>query len=325
MRGTGRSRARHADLAAAGLDLVVMRLVEADRQAAAAVGGVDQRPHPAGQVLLAAADEGGIGVVERPAAGVQDEPAGLLGQRPALGGRVTHRDPPRTERSESKSSRLGAAVARRGGAAMRHARRPPASRRPSSPAPGRSPGPARASRGCRRRGRTPSSTIHHEPSGAWTRSAWPVFWIGVVGAAVGEDRVGRAGLERPRGDGPRAIETAWPRSVPPSAISRYQLPPIRYRCGASGACAPGPGPQRPRRLERPPGARVDADLLDLAADRVEADAAELGVGAPAGALVVPGEVGVDAGGAVDRDRVGPGPARVVAVKMTWPPGRRHWW
>lgn len=41
------------------------------------------------------------------------------------------------------------------------------------------------------------------------------------------------------GAGPRATETACPRSVPPSEISRYQWSPTWYRCGASGALAPG--------------------------------------------------------------------------------------
>ena len=49
----------------------------------------------------------------------------------------------------------------------------------------------------------------------------------LVGAAVGEDRVARVALERPCGERPRAIVTACPRSVPPSAISRYHQSPIR--------------------------------------------------------------------------------------------------
>ncbi len=88
-------------------------------------------------------------------------------------------------------------------------------------------------------GRTPSSTIHHCPSGACTRSACPVFCTG--SSVLRCDRIGLAGhgSNGPSGAGPRAIETPWPRSVPPSAIIRYQYSPIRYRCGASGALAPG--------------------------------------------------------------------------------------
>jgi hypothetical protein len=51
-------------LAVACLDLVVVAFVEADRQAAAAVGGVGECPCPAGQVLLPPAGECDVGVVE---------------------------------------------------------------------------------------------------------------------------------------------------------------------------------------------------------------------------------------------------------------------
>ena len=83
-------------------------------------------------------------------------------------------------------------------------------------------------------GRTPSSTIHEVPSGASTRSACPVFWIGR--SVLRWLRIGLAGQlsHGPIGAGPRAIDTACPRSVPPSAISRYQTPSRSYRCGASG-------------------------------------------------------------------------------------------
>jgi hypothetical protein len=42
-----------------------------------------------------------------------------------------------------------------------------------------------------------------------------------------------------------------------------------------GELQPGPRPQRPRLLEGAAAVRVQADLLDLAADRVEGAAAEL--------------------------------------------------
>ena len=72
--------------------------------------------------------------------------------------------------------------------------------------------------------RMPSRTIHHEPSGACTRSAWPVFCTGW--SVLRWLRIGLCGQpsKGPDGDGPRAIETAWPGPVPPSAMSRYQVP-----------------------------------------------------------------------------------------------------
>ena len=54
-------------LAGGRLDLVMVMLVEADRQTAVAFRGVDQGTYSAGQVLLAAADERDVGFVERPA------------------------------------------------------------------------------------------------------------------------------------------------------------------------------------------------------------------------------------------------------------------
>ena len=44
----------------------------------------------------------------------------------------------------------------------------------------------------------------------------------------------------PSGEGPRATLMPCPRSVPPSAISRYQESPRWYRCGASGNFSPAP-------------------------------------------------------------------------------------
>jgi beta-xylosidase len=82
-------------------------------------------------------------------------------------------------------------------------------------------------RGRSPRGRTPSSTIHQLPSGASTRSAWPVFWM-ERGVPLWDSR-GLAGApsQGPRGERPRATDTLWPRSVPPSAISRYHQSPMR--------------------------------------------------------------------------------------------------
>ena len=66
----------------------------------------------------------------------------------------------------------------------------------------------------------------HSPAAVWTRSAWPVFCTG-----SGSDRwvrIGFAGQASygPSGRSARAIVTVWPRSVPPSASSRYQWSPI---------------------------------------------------------------------------------------------------
>ena len=71
-------------------------------------------------------------------------------------------------------------------------------------------------------GRIPSRTSAVPPSGVATRSACPVFWIGrdVLRALS----TGLAGCPSngPSARGPRATLTPCPRSVPPSAISRYQ-------------------------------------------------------------------------------------------------------
>lgn len=71
------------------------------------------------------------------------------------------------------------------------------------------------------RGRVPSITQAQDPSDSSTRSPCPVFWTWrSVPRAV------TAGLcvapsNGPSADAARAIEIACPRSVPPSAISRY--------------------------------------------------------------------------------------------------------
>ena len=89
-------------------------------------------------------------------------------------------------------------------------------------------------------GRTPSSTAAVPPSGVSTRSAWPRFCTGKP--VLLADSTGLAGspVNGPRGEGPRATLTAWPRSVPPSATSRYQRSPWRWTCGPSGAYNPEP-------------------------------------------------------------------------------------
>ena len=71
-------------------------------------------------------------------------------------------------------------------------------------------------------GRMPRSTMAQPPSGVSTRSPWPVFWMGR--SVLRALRMGLAGLlsNGPAGEVPRAMLTLWPRSVPPSAIMRYQ-------------------------------------------------------------------------------------------------------
>ena len=139
---------------------------------------------PGTVVLLAAADEDRGLVVERGVGAVQREPAGR--SRRATPGRVgwpAHRDPARVQRvrvevvAAADGRRVRAVPAGAGRPPARRARRP-ASRRPTRPGRGRSRGRARGTRACMPAGRVPSSTIHQEPSGASTRSAWPVFWIG---------------------------------------------------------------------------------------------------------------------------------------------------
>jgi hypothetical protein len=70
-----------------------VRLVDAHDEAAAAVGGVDGRARGEAGVLLAAPGEGRLGGVDRAVARVEDERAGLLGQRQRVAGARAHRDP----------------------------------------------------------------------------------------------------------------------------------------------------------------------------------------------------------------------------------------
>lgn len=86
-----------------------------------------------------------------------------------------------------------------------------------------------------------------------------------------------------------------------AALGDQQVPvvadPVQVR-RLRGLGAGRPGPDVPEGPERPPGVRVEPDLPHA------------GDSAPAGAVVVPGEVGIDAGDAGQRDRVGPGARRV---------------
>ena len=108
------------------------------------------------------------------------------------------------------------------------------------------------------RGRTPSSTQSQSPSGPMTRSPWPVFWIGRVVERAETSGFCGAVSNGPSGESPRAIEMPWPRSVPPSAIIRYQRPSTSYRCGASGK--PPPVPDHSERGSSSATVVVEVDL-----------------------------------------------------------------
>jgi hypothetical protein len=87
----------------------VVVFVEADGEAAASAGDVEFGPGPAGEVRLAAAEEGDIGGVEAPAEGVQGEVAG------AFAGGDAWRDTAEQRGQEYKSSkRFDIAVRLRG-------------------------------------------------------------------------------------------------------------------------------------------------------------------------------------------------------------------
>ena len=167
-----------------------------------------------------------------------------------------------------------------------------ASRRPRTPACERSPGqgrerPASSRADACRAGRAPL----RRPA-CRRGSAWPVFWIGrSVPLALS---TGLAGCPSngPSGAGPRAMLTPWPRSVPPSAIIRYQWSPRRYRCGASGNFRPVPDHKERGSSSALLVGEVDAHLLDAF---VLADLLAAGVQAGErdvrGAVVVPGQSG----------------------------------
>ncbi len=143
-------------------------------------------------------------------------------------------------------------------------------------------------------GRTPSSTIHQEPSGPWTRSACPVFWTG-----WSVPRWVRIGLAGHGSNGPRGRTAAGDRDAVAAlgaALGDEQVPvvadPVQVR-RLRGLGAGPAGPEPVRCAERLPGGRVDADLRDPG-DR-----------APAGAVLVPGQVGIDAGDARRPDGIRP--------------------
>ena len=89
------------------------------------------------------------------------------------------------------------------------------------------------------------------------------------GAAVAEDRVGAGSSPTgPSARALRAIDTAWPRSVPPSARRRYQTPSRSKRCGASGYCSPVPDQVGVGPSSTAPVSVVDSASLESTAGRV---------------------------------------------------------
>ena len=231
-------------------------------------------------------------------------------ERPRVVGARAHRDP-----LGAQARRLEVVAGRRVLALALHRDR--IDDRPAvDPAHGREEGLAPEDvdrRGSRRRGgprAAPSTTSRRGPA---TRSAWPVFWTGW--SVLRWLRIGLCGQPSngPEGEGPRAIETAWP--APGAALGDEQVPRAveLVEVRRLGELQPGARPQRPRLLERPPAARIQAHLLDLAADGLQAGAAELRVGQPAGALGVPREVRVDADGALHVDGSDHGPWASCAV------------
>ena len=312
--GVQRRRAREraharvaADLAAARLDGVEVRLVHAHDEAAAAVRRVDGRAGAEARVLLAAPDEGGLGAVDRAVAGAEHERSGPLGQRPRVVGARAHRDP-----LGAQARRLEVVAGRRVLALALHRDRiddGPA----VDPAHGGQEGLAPEDVDAGDGAGAADAEQHHPPRAVGGLDEVGVAGVlhRVVGAAVAEDRVVRAALERPGGRGAARDRDRVARAG--AALGDEQVPGAveLVEVRRLGELQPGARPQRPRLLQHAAAARIDAHLLDLAADGVQAGAAELRVGQPAGALGVPGEVGVDADGALDGDRVRPRAARVL--------------
>ena len=145
------------------------------------------------------------------------------------------------------------------------------------------------------RGRTPSRTQNHSPSGPMTRSPWPVFCTGRIVRAGRDERILRRRLERTLGtvaagdaDAVAALGAALGDHQVPGAVHLVQM-----RC--LGELPARARPQRPRLLERDVIVEVDLHLQD-AEVRADAGAAqdESRVRDVGGAVVVPRDVGIDA-------------------------------
>lgn len=131
---------------------------------------------------------------------------------------------------------------------------------------------------------------------------------GVVGAAVSEDRVGRARLER--AGGRTAAGDRDTMAALGAALGDEQVPvvadPVQVR-RLRGLGAGPAGPEPVRCSVRLPGGRVETDLRDPG-DR-----------APAGAVLVPDQVGIDAGTPGAQMGSDQGPVGSVAVTIRLPP------
>ena len=290
------------------------------------------RPHPAEVVLLAAAEEGRRPARRASPRAPQGQPAG-----------------PRRRAEQNVDRRVGGPRSSAGASGARRSRRDASG--PPSPASVRACAISSASSpddrpavdpvdrrqeglaaehvepGVTPRGRTPEQ--HHPPGtvGASTRSAWPVFWIGLVGAAVAEDRVGgtppTAGRRRAAGDRDRVAALG-------AAFGDEQVPgPSRRKGAAPRVLQARAGPRRLGSVEHRAGRVVDARTRAIRLPR--------GVVDPAVAVVVPCEVGVDPGdvdGAPGRDH-GPAGSSAVTKKLSRLPAcstfvviiqnRPSWW
>ena len=316
------------DRAGSGLDLDVESLVVAHGEAARAGRGVHGHRDPVGQMLLAPTEEDRMRVVERRAIAVQREPAGS-----------------RREVGDVRDRRGGRRAIRR--RAPRRARSPTSTRVPGrgfsstgsidgQPFSCQCTGLTKVSRPRAEnarvmlRGRTPSMTQSHSPSGPTTRSPWPVFCTGRMVERAETSGFCGAVSNGPSGESLRAMLMPWPRSVPPSAIIRYQVPSDLVEVRGLGELPAGARPERARLLQGDVVLEVDLHLQDA---EVRADLRpaqdQAGVGDVDVAVGIPRDVGIDAVdalGAVDADdqvAVAPGSGGIRRGEVQHPAPHRH--
>ena len=170
-------------LAVGDRDLVVCVLVHPQREPRlVGVGDLDQRARTAAEVLLAPPDEHRPRIVEAVGRGRGASANRAVGERRGVTERArieTHGSRARCRRS--RRATVGVAVDRHRAATLGHVELELADDRPAvDPVDGHEERLAaeHVAPGVMPRGRTPSSTIHHDPSGASTRSPCPVFWTG---------------------------------------------------------------------------------------------------------------------------------------------------
>lgn len=250
-------------------------------------------------MLLASAGEHHVGLVQGAAPRAERQPSGALLGGAVFGGPVAQGDPGRSQFGEFEV--VPVLLDRAGGERPRELGQVQgdlADDRPVVP-PGHGCQERFAAEHVPARGAAARSYAeqHHPPGavGALDQVGVPGVLDGVVGAAVGEDRVGRARLERALGR-----TTAGDRDTVAAlgaALGDEQVPvvadPVQVR-RLRGLGAGSAGPEPVRCAVRLPGGRVDTDLRDPG-DR-----------APAGAVLVPDQVGIDAGDTRCPDGVRPG-------------------